>query len=253
MAKRISMVFSFIAVALCVIAASPIAWANNHEARLAALYDLQKPEGKGSFPAVIAVSGCSGFHTGGGEPVYNKVISDLRDAGFVTIRVDHIGARNLQNCISVSKDEVVADIFLALKHLLNTGFVKISSINVLGWSFGGGSALQALSKIRDRSDIKIGAVAAYYPHCAAVDKWNAAVPVLVLFGGEDTVAPPAVCKSLFTGDVSKHIKIEEYPGAHHAFDFYTLPPKMQYQFGTIGYHKEAAENSWAALMAFLLR
>jgi dienelactone hydrolase len=224
---------------------------------LAALYDVQKPEGSGPFPAVVAVSGCSGFHTRFGEPRYNKVMSDLRDAGFVTIRVDYIGARNLRSCypgyLAVTKDEVVGDIFLAIKHLLDSGFVKASSINVLGWSYGGGSALKALSKMPDKSDIKIGAVAAYYPHCKDVDRWNVAVPVLVLFGGEDTVAPPALCKELFAGDVSKHIKIEEYPGAYHGFDNFTCPPKIESQFGTVGYHKEAAEKAWSALMKFLVR
>ena len=224
---------------------------------MAALYDVQKPEGHGPFPAVVAVSGCSGFHNESGESVYDKALSDLRDAGFVTIRVDYIGARNLKNChpgyLAVSKDEVVADIFLAIKHLLGLEFVKASSINVLGWSYGGGGALQALSKMPGRHDIRIAAVAAYYPDCKGVDKWNVKLPVLILFGGEDTVAPPALCESLFTGDVSKHIKIEEYPDAHHAFNFYTLPPRTEYQFGTIGYNKEATEKAWAALMKFLVR
>jgi dienelactone hydrolase len=229
----------------------------NPKARLAALYDIQKPEGNGPFPAVVAVSGCSGFNTIAGKPVYDDALSDLRNAGFVTIRVDYIGARNLESCfpgyLAVSKDEVVADIFLAIKYLLNSGFVKASSINLLGWSYGGGSVLKALSKMPDNPGIKIGAVVAYYPDCKAVDKWKVAVPVLVLFGGNDTVAPPALCEELFAGDVSRHIKIEEYPGAYHAFDFHTLPPKTEYQFGTIGYHPESAEKAWAAVMKFLVR
>ncbi|MBW1785768.1 MAG: dienelactone hydrolase family protein, partial [Deltaproteobacteria bacterium] len=147
----------------------------------------------------------------------------------------------------------VSDIFLAIKHLLDSGFVKPSSINVIGWSYGGGSVLQALSKMPERPDIKIGAAVAYYPDCRTVDKWNAAVPLLVLFGGEDDVAPPAICKELFIGEVSKHIKVEEYPGAHHAFDLYTLPPETEYRFGTLGYHKEAAEKAWSAVMKFLVR
>ncbi|MBW1816050.1 MAG: dienelactone hydrolase family protein, partial [Deltaproteobacteria bacterium] len=79
------------------------------------------------------------------------------------------------------------------------------------------------------------------------------VPLLVLFGGEDDVAPPAKCKELFVGEVSKHIKVEEYPDAHHAFDSYTLPPKTTYRFGTLGYNKQAAEKAWSAVMKFLVR
>jgi len=254
MAKTITVLFTLMTAVLCFFMASPVASADDHETRLTALYDLQKPEGKGPFPAVVAVPGCSGFHTASGEPVYNKILSDLRDAGFVTIRVDYLGARDLRSCFpDVSKDEVVGDIFLALKYLLGTGFVKTSSINVLGWSYGGGSALLALSKLADQSEIKIGAVAAYYPHCSGVEQWDAEIPILVLFGGDDTVAPPAVCKDLFSEALSKYITVEEYPGAFHAFDLYTLPPKVEYQFGTIGYHKEAAEKAWSALMKFLLR
>jgi len=249
--------------------------ADNHEARLGAFYDLKKPEGSGPFPAVVAVPGCSGFykarsfyakedfHTKGGFPPkegelhFNRVFSDLRDAGFVTIRVDYLSARNLESCypgyLAVTEDEVVADIFLAIKHLIDSGFVKASSINVLGWSYGGGCALQTLSKMPGRPDIKIGAVAAYYPNCRRVDKWSVPVPVLVLLAGEDNVCPTIYCKRLLTERVSKHIQIEEYPGAYHAFDVSGLPPKEKYQYGTIGYNKEAAEKSWSALMKFLVR
>ena len=254
---------------------SVIKLADNHEARLAAFYDLKKPEGSGPFPAVVAVPGCSGFykkrrfytkedfHTEGGFPtkegelLYNRALSDLRDAGFVTIRVDYLSARNLESCypgyLAVTEDEVVADILLAIKHLLDVGFVKASSINILGWSYGGGCALQTLSKMPARPDIKIGAVAAYYPNCRRVDKWSVPVPVLLLLAGEDNICPTIYCKWLLTERVSEYIQIEEYPGAYHAFDVSGLPPKTEYQHGTIGYNREAAEKSWSALMKFLVR
>jgi len=96
-------------------------------------------------------------------------------------------------------------------------------------------------------------VAAYYPDCTRVNKWSVPVPVLLLLAGEDSVCPTYICKWLLTEEVSKHIQIEEYPGAYHAFDVSGLPPKTECQYGTIGYNKEAAGKAWSALMKFLVR
>ncbi len=238
----------------CVVA--PIAVAGEHEARLEELYDLRKPEGSGPFPAVVLVSGCSGFEAG--RPRYDRVQSKLGEMGFVTIRVDYVGARNLKSChpgyLAVTKDQVADDIFRALDRLTSTGFVKASSVNLLGWSYGGGSVLQALAKLDEHPNAQVTAVAAYYPSCRQVDLWSTSVPVLMLFGGADTVARPSICRDLIGGStVATHVTTEEYENAYHAFDIEELPPKKEYQFGTIGYQPEAAEKAWKALEGFLVR
>jgi dienelactone hydrolase len=76
--------------------------------------------------------------------------------------------------------------------------------------------------------------------------------VLVLLAGSDDVAPHHRCKPVLEissgeGDV----KIIEYAGARHTFDSSELPPKMEYAFGTLGYHPQAAAAAWAEVIRFL--
>ena len=53
--------------------------------RLAENYLMQKPDGDGPFPAIIMVSGCSGFNSPAGKPVYDRVQGRLRDMGFPNV------------------------------------------------------------------------------------------------------------------------------------------------------------------------
>lgn len=226
-------------------------------AKLEALFALQKPGGTGPFPAVVLVSGCSGF-SGFGGPRYDRAQARLRQLGFVTIRVDYVGARDLESChpgyVAVTKDEVVNDIFHAIAHLNATGFVKASAINLLGWSYGGGSTLLALGKLGTHPDVEIAAVANYYPACQRVFEWSAAVPVLLLYGGLDTIAAPSLCRYVYEGKpAARHVRAEIYPGARHGFDIDELPEQTKYRFGVLGFHPEAARKSWQAVETFLVR
>ena len=196
------------------------------------------------------MSGCSGFKWG----FYERAQSKLGVMGFVTIRVDYVGARNLQGCWGVTHDQVADDIFRALDHLASTDFVKASSMNLLAWSSGGGGVLQTLSMLDQHPNVLVATVAAYSPNCSLVDPWSATVPVLMLLGGADNVAPPVYCRNLVRDSAAAmHVTFEEYENAYHGFDDEDLPPKEQYSFGTMGYHPEAAEKAWNALTDFLVR
>ena len=127
----ISVVLSAVAV-LC--------FAANYNERLAAFYELKIPAGAGPHPAVVAISGCSGFR----GPMYAKTLRELRDAGFATIRVDYLAASGKSQCRTgnvtlVTKDEVAAYIGQTVAHLRNQTTIKKTAINLLGWSYGGGA------------------------------------------------------------------------------------------------------------------
>jgi dienelactone hydrolase len=122
----------------------------------------------------------------------------------------------------------------------------------MGWSFGGGAVLAALGR-HTAADVIFTRTIAYYPYCADVGPWSHSIPVLVLWGDSDTVAPHHLCKSAFETSRARgaNITIIDYPGARHAFDVADLPPKMEYRFGTVGYHPQAAAEAWKEVTRFL--
>ena len=229
-------------------------FAAGHNKRLAAFYEQKLPAGAGPHPAVVAISGCSGFR----GPMYAKTLRELREAGFATIRVDYLAASGNSQCrigneILVTKDQVAADIGQTVAYLQSQANIKKSAINLLGWSYGGGSVLQYLATLDASKSKPVAAVVAYYPSCRDVTMWTAPTPVLLLFGGADTTAPPSICRQLLSGDASTLVESEEYPGAYHAFDMANLPPKMEYAFGIVGYQPAAAKKAKVRMLGFVKR
>jgi len=224
-----------------------------HRKRLSKHYCLEKPEGQGLFPAVMLVSGCNGFDSKFMKARYDRVQSLLVESGFVTLRVNYLAARNVSTCWpEVPPEEVAGDIRIAAEHLRQKPFVKQGAINVLGWSWGGAGALLAIGHTDSREPAPIDAVVAYYPSCFYMQRWDSEVPVLVLVGAIDNIAPFSDCEKLF-GKLSKPHKviIRVYDNAHHCFDNSDLPAEMKKDFGTIGYNKTAAESAWSEVINFL--
>jgi dienelactone hydrolase len=218
-------------------------------------YRLEKPVGPGPFAAVMLVPGCSGFDADFTKERFDRVQSRLVELGFVTLRVNYLAARNASSCYpDVPTEEVAGDISIAAEYLRQQPFVKKGAINVLGWSWGGGSALQALGRTGKRDPVQVDAVVAYSPACAFVqEKWESEVPVLVLAGALDNVNPLTKCNYLFSGLPSHRLTVRVYDDAHHGFDNFQLPAEMLYQFGTRGYNEVAAKSAWLEVTNFLRR
>lgn len=210
--------------------------------------DVEKPEGQGPFPVVVFVSGRSGFKW----PFYDRAQAKLLTEGFVIARVDFIKAHKKDGISYLaSHKQVAADILFVVDQLSKLEFVKKSSINVLGWSYGGGGVLQSLTAKESRPDIQIASVATYSPACGLINPWTTDTPALLLLGGEDA---PAICRKLVESSPAKdYVTIEEYEGAYHGFEDSDLPPKLITSHGTMGYHPEAAEKAWNALRKFFIR
>jgi dienelactone hydrolase len=121
----------------------------------------------------------------------------------------------------------------------------------MGWSYGGGAVLAALGNHSADQLIFTRAIV-YYPYCASVGPWSNRIPVLVLRAGSDNISLHHMCEStLGTGSGEANVKIIDYPGAQHAFDFSELPPKAVYALGTVGYHPQAAAAAWEEVLRFL--
>lgn len=235
--------------------ASP--WADvsvEHQRRLEAHYGLERPEGRGPFPAVMLVSGCSGFAAPLAKDRYARVAKRLKDQGFVVLKVDYLAARGISMCGAVLHEEVAQDIASAARYLRAQSFVKTTAINVVGWSYGGGGALVALSKVPNRSPVPVDAVVVYFPDCRFALPWEGNVPVLVLFGAKDDIVPVQLCERLIARVPARaRVKFLVYPDAHHGFDNADLPAEMPYAFGTLGYNEKAAKAAWKEVERFLRR
>ena len=216
-------------------------------------YRIFRPDGPGPHPAVVFVSGCSGFKPAFAPNAYKRPAEQLRGLGFVVVWADYLGRRNLQSCAygGITPDEAGRDAVAAASWLRSQPYVDAKRITAMGWSYGGGAVLAALGSHSADQLIFTRAIV-YYPFCAGVGPWSNPIPVLVLRAGSDNVADHRLCESaLGTGSGKANVKIIDYPGAQHAFDWSELPPKMEYPFGTVGYHPQADAAAWAEVQRFL--
>lgn len=225
---------------------------DQHLKQLSLHFHMKKPEGAKPYPAVMLVPGCSGFNSETFADHYERIQDEFVKLGFVTLRIDWLAVRNAANCFDVGFESVVGDIGIVADYLRKQDYVKKSALNVIGWSYGGSCALQALRDTQSRKSADVDAVVAYYPSCFIVNTWDSEVPVLALFGGADNQTPFADCENLI-----KNLKNPDrftyriYDAAHHQFDNPDLPPELTKSFGTVGYNEAAAKSSWSEVTNFL--
>jgi len=240
-ARRLQYLCSFIAAAVA--ASMPLA---------AEPLRVLAPSGSTSNSAVLLVPGCSGFVARNGINHYEERASELQAAGYFVVFVDYLGRRNLTDCAggrNVSQVEVVADIVEAAQWIKDQPHVATDKVFAIGWSYGGGGILAALAAMPPGQPILAKAVT-YYPDCRGAKPWSSAgVMALMLLGGLDAVAIPALCDPVIKGMPSENLKTIVYPNARHGFDMRNLPERAE--FGRLGYNPEAARASWAAVLEFL--
>ena len=223
-----------------------------HTIAAAEPFRVLTPSGGGSHPAVLLVSGCSGFTAFDGVNLYDERAAELQAAGYVVVFVDYLGRRNLKNCRgAISVAEVGKDILEAATWARGQPGVDAARISAIGWSFGGGGVIAALAAMPPGAPALAKAVM-YYPACRETQPWSVSgVSALMHLGAIDEVAPPGLCDTVVKEAPPNSLRAITYPDARHAFDVRSLPERAQYQFGTIGYNAEAANRSWATTVEFL--
>jgi dienelactone hydrolase len=198
---------------------------------------VYRPEGKGPFPAIVAMHSCDGLG-GTDSPVaarYADWGERLAAAGFVVLFPDSFASRGLPSQCAVgqrsqrSGRERVGDADAARHWLQAQDYVVADRISLLGWANGAVAALwtvrpHALKK-EPKPDFR--SAVAFYPGCRRLrdTAWSARAPTLVLIGAKDDWAPASACEQMVAGARGRSARtaIVVYPGAVHDFDHPSLP------------------------------
>lgn len=230
---------------------------------------LRRPRGDGPFPALVLLHGC-----GGGR--LQSRAEWLTSAGYVTLVVDSFSQRGIDNvCFDsaayfggrqayakLSVQERALDAYGGLRYLANLPYVDRQRIGLVGWSHGGGAALQTVWFNNEgfywrRDDpLKFRAVVSYYPNCAKLlandDDFYA--PTMVLVGDLDDWSTPNACEDLgrayLGGDQPVDVRI--MPGAYHGFDCASCP-RRYYKGHLLEGNPAAARTSRQLVTAFLAK
>ena len=206
---------------------------------------LLKPKGKGPFPAIVLLHGCSGVL----KKHYKWARRFIR-FGYVALIVDSFRSRGLPRGVChlpwkkwVSRYWRRLDAYVGLKYLSDRKYVKKNKIVVVGWSNGGGAVLSAANAQDAASNVKLAgnsfsAAIAVYPNCGvnygnwsivrshpkggpivhATGRYEAMVPLLILIGEKDDWTTARHCRLMLKMANDPKIKLIVYPNAHHAFD-----------------------------------
>jgi dienelactone hydrolase len=181
--------------------------------------------------------------------------SSKRD--YVVVNVDFTKGHDIPACFSdkgllISQEDYSRDILNAVADLEKKAFVDPARIHLVGWSYGGGAALNALALADESPDVRIKSVVAFFPYCGSVRPWKQQVPVLVLRGDADDMAPFGKCTPAAQAALdNKSMRDVVYPGALHSFDQFTVPQPLKNSFGTFGYNEAATKSAWKEIEIFL--
>jgi dienelactone hydrolase len=203
---------------------------------------LFRPEGKGPFPALVALHGCSGLFTKRGT--LNARFSDwgrrLAGLGYVVLFPDSFNPRGIsETCTRRDRSgfsphkERSRDAHGALLWLQTQSFVQKDRIGLIGWSNGGITLLAIIDSSLEKEGTEDFRVAvAFYPSCTSFSKnqnWRPRIPLTILIGEEDDWTPASSCKALVARAKKSGYPadIVTFPNAYHDFDHPDLPLKTR--------------------------
>ena len=237
---------------------------------------LHLPEGKGPFPAIVLLHGCSGMMDRRGVPTQSYAFwaEQFRQRGFVALLVDSFGPRGEREIctqairrISESVDRP-QDAHAALHWLASRDDVDPKRIHLMGWSNGGSTVLHAIKPDAPGRAVdgpRFRSAVAFYPGCRGLTRrgYKADVPLLIQAGGADDWTPADYCERLVKDAVQagSPVEIDVYPGAHHGFDRMDgrirfrpevrNPSRASGRGATVGPHPEARAKAIERATAFV--
>ena len=221
---------------------------------------LSKPEGRGPFPAIVYLHGCSGLS----KTTRTRMAELLTGWGYVSLTVDSFATRGIEQACEraiVERQGVMparqGDALGALNYLSKLPFVDAKRIAVVGSSQGGMVTLQ-LASTRSAEmfavpdALKFKAAVAYYPMCeVATDQLT--IPTTILIGELDDWSLAKDCEHLMERRAGKgaHVKLAIYRGAYHAFDAPSLTEGRRLFGHWLKYDADAAAHSILEMHDFL--
>jgi dienelactone hydrolase len=223
---------------------------------------LHKPNGSGPFPAVVMLSGCTGY---AGERDATQQLTwaqQLVSWGYVALQVDSFTPRGYPNGVcenpsAVSSNERSNDAYAAKAYLSATSFVDSKRVAVIGWSHGGMAVMKIIdSFLRDKTLSPFKAAIAIYPWCTTPNEPD--TPVLVLIGAKDDWCPvdnAEMTKKAYEvrDDWKTEFALTIYPNAYHAFDYETPPGGVVFLGHHIEYDPVATSDAISRTKDFLDR
>jgi dienelactone hydrolase len=180
------------------------------------------------LPAVVLLHGSGGIsdHLTGWS-------DQLNDLGLATFLVDSFTGRGLDATLNdqsqLGRLAMIVDAYRALELLAGHPLIDADRIALIGFSRGGQAALYAASHRFRRlhgppGSLEFSAYVAFYPLCNTTYHDDLDVsdrPIWIFHGSADDFSPVAYCRDYADRLVAagKDVVLEEYPGAHHAFDW----------------------------------
>ena len=248
---------------------SSVASGQSLRARIEEHHRVYVPPGAGKFATVVAIPGCSGVSlnspaTDEGRPGdqgdllfrthYPRKAERLRDAGFAVFLIDYLSAEHVINACSgeIALERIAEYIAESIAFARAKSFVDTDRIHIIGWSLGGRGLLAWLQALAEENP-SVRSVIAVYAGCASAEPWKVVVPMLMLLGGADDIAPPDECQRLVASlPKGQRVSLRLYPGGRHGFDIEGAPPMVDVGGGhTIGNQPEAAQAAWREIVTFL--
>ena len=152
---------------------------------------LARPNGAGPHPAVVLLHWCSGF-----TDHDTQAAAMLKSWGYVALALDSLGDANMCERSGGDVAELL-DAYVALHYLSTQDFVEPDSVAVMGYSMGGGAALNAIEKgtFEQMQATHFRAAVAYYPICAG-NSGDMTAPTLILIGDKDDWTPASACRDM---------------------------------------------------------
>jgi len=189
---------------------------------------LAKPEGDGSFPAIVILHACGGPNKSNTES-WPKFLTGI---GYATLSTDSLGPRDLRSCarprppmfVPKKIPELWRDFYGSLEYLAKQPFVDKNRIGAIGQSLGGITIRSlAYNKLRAPSGAEFAAGIVLYTRCGVpVGDGNTPYPGeprfpwLAVIG---TNEQPAIIKGGQTALAkAKGVRLHLIAGAYHAFD-----------------------------------
>ena len=242
---------------------------------------LYKPEGEGSFDAVVILHGAGGIF-----PYQLNWAKELSEEGYVVLFVDSYCKRDflcehdtpdndpkrkkvVNRWKEITPPQRAADAFGAFEYLSQQDFVKKDKISLMGFSWGGTSGLIAIDpmmkKMFSSTKVEFHSLAAFYPNSKYWSKmgrmWGETndikitIPTLILAGIEDEIESVEVYKDLQQLAQKKKFPLEVvlYPDSYRKFDEKREKHSVTINNITLtkAYNKKAHEDSVKQIFSFL--
>lgn len=227
------------------------------------------PNGNGPFPVAIVIPGCSGvslhgLETDTGRPgneddkLFRRhwpvMAGRLQKAGYLVLIVDYLASENVVNTCSGEipyqrVSEYINESISFAKRITNA---DSSRINIIGASYGGASVLTWLANL-DKNQIGVRSAITLYPGCSSVQIWDSSLPLLMILGEADDIAPPSICNTLIKSlPQQSNLRVISYPEARHGFDLTEGPTVLSIGSGkTVGRNNQAGNDAWKEIISFL--